>query len=81
MVLPSSNFNKASFDMQLPKLFAVHVLAALLIAIEGLSIPHRSVNTSLDRREDGMIETGYVAFGDSYAAGVGTGMTATGGCR
>ncbi|MCJ1238405.1 hypothetical protein MMC14_006394 [Varicellaria rhodocarpa] len=27
------------------------------------------------------IKKGYVAFGDSYAAGIGTGTTAMGGCR
>lgn len=67
--------------MQLPKLFALHVLAALPMATDALSIPSRSDATPLDRRGDGQIKTGYVAFGDSYAAGVGTGMTATGGCR
>jgi lysophospholipase L1-like esterase len=42
-----------------------------------------SPSNELKRRadDDWPIKTGYVAFGDSYAAGMGTGSTSWGGCR
>lgn len=47
---------------------------------EALRIPliHKKAPVA---RDESPIKTGYVAFGDSYAAGIGTGNTDTGGCR
>jgi lysophospholipase L1-like esterase len=71
---------------------AIHALLALTTPVIGLTIPSTRNTPSLDPRNaqsDGAtfvydpirITKGYVAFGDSYAAGIGTGMTDTGGCR
>lgn len=57
------------------------MLTTLFMATKVLGVPIIHNDTLLDRREDGLIKTGYVAFGDSYAAGIGTGTTDTGGCR
>jgi hypothetical protein len=50
---------------------------------DALSLEHRSSQSDDPTFKDdpSQIKKGYVAFGDSYAAGIGTGMTGSGGCR
>jgi hypothetical protein len=67
--------------MQLQNKSATIVLLAVIMATKTLGIPISQNDTSLDRRNDALIKTGYVAFNDSYAAGIGTGTTETGGFR
>lgn len=73
-------------------MIALHALLAVTTPALGLTIPSTRNAPSLDRRsaqsdaptfvyDPILIKKGYVAFGDSYAAGIGTGMTDSGGCR
>lgn len=50
---------------------------------DAFSLEHRSPQSDdpAFKYDPFQIKKGYVAFGDSYAAGIGTGMTDSGGCR
>jgi lysophospholipase L1-like esterase len=59
-----------------------HILAAISSATSVGSLRKFPLSPLYRRAEEGWpIKTGYVAFGDSYAAGMGTGTTSSGGCR
>jgi hypothetical protein len=72
-------------------MIAFQALLAFTTPVIGLTIPSAWNTPSIDRRyaqPDGLtfrydpvrIEKEYVAFGDSYAVVIGTGMIGSGGC-
>lgn len=78
--------------MRCQQKIALQALLKLITPVIALSIPFSRDTLTLEDRstqsdeptfkyDPFQIKKGYVAFGDSYAAGIGTGMTDSGGCR